>query len=413
MPVVSRRLSLPVFPGCGWQESLRTALAAEDSVTLGMAAVGPVAFEPFEEDGVSYFHVDAGSMPRGLAGVAAAWRRPGDDAALLARASSLVDEFRPDVVHVHGCEGPFGLLAESASVPVLISLQGSPFACSRAYFSGIPATDVAREVATVGFLKGEGFLHTYRSMRYAAEREIRILRACEDFAGRTEWDKGIVRVAHPGARYHHADEVLRSEFYVAGRTATEEHTPAVIYSTLGAAPYKGLVDLLEAFALLRASTPRPLELRVGGQLEGTSMWRVARRAIVRLRLQESVRLLGGLDPDGVISELQAASMYVHPSVVENSPNSLAEAMMLGVPCVAAAAGGVPSMLRHGREGLLCAPNDVLGLAAAMATLADDADLAASLGENARVRARERHDRARVARTMAGIYADVASRERGR
>jgi glycosyltransferase involved in cell wall biosynthesis len=70
-------------------------------------------------------------------------------------------------------------------------------------------------------------------------------------------------------------------------------------------------------------------------------------------------------------------------------------------------------MTHGEDGLLCAPNDVWGLAAAIGTLAHDPSLGASLGANARVRALHRHDRERVARTMVRVYEDVASRGRGR
>jgi glycosyltransferase involved in cell wall biosynthesis len=81
-------------------------------------------------------------------------------------------------------------------------------------------------------------------------------------------------------------------------------------------------------------------------------------------------------------------------------------MILGVPCVASSAGGVPSLLKDRHEGLLCPPDDVYGLAGAIAAIAADPALAARLGANARVRARQRHDARSIAQTTIAVYEDV-------
>ena len=47
-----------------------------------------------------------------------------------------------------------------------------------------------------------------------------------------------------------------------------------------------------------------------------------------------------------------SSVFVCPSALENSPNSLGEAMLLGMPCVSAAVGGIPSIFTGGEDGLL-------------------------------------------------------------
>ena len=408
MPAVQRRVSSAVFRGCGWQESLRAALCAEGPLRLGMAAAGAIPFEPFDEGGVQYFYVEGRPQLAGAGAVAANWRHRTCDESVLAQASTVIDRFRPDVIHVHGSEGAFGLVATTTAVPVLVSLQGILLAYSRAYFSGIPPRDVVRDVASLEFLKGDGFIHTYWDMRIAARRELRILRACSDFAGRTAWDKGIVSVVNPHGHYYHADEVLRPEFYAA-RWRPHGEGPFVVYTTSGPAPYKGLINLLEAVALLRESARPDVRLRVAGQLQRTSMWPIVQRAVDRWRLRGAVEWLGALAPAGLVAELKAASVYVHPSIVENSPNSLAEAMILGVPCVATSAGGVPSLLMDGHEGLLCPPNDAWGLAGVIGAIAADPASAASLGANARIRARQRHDPHTIAQTMVAIYEQVVSR----
>lgn len=46
----------------------------------------------------------------------------------------------------------------------------------------------------------------------------------------------------------------------------------------------------------------------------------------------------------MIEQYLKAHIFVCPSSVENSPNSLGEAQLLGVPCIGSIAGGIPSML---------------------------------------------------------------------
>ena len=56
-------------------------------------------------------------------------------------------------------------------------------------------------------------------------------------------------------------------------------------------------------------------------------------------------------------ELRRAHVFAISSYIENSPNSLCEAMQAGMPCVATYAGGIPSLVEDGRTGLLFPPGD--------------------------------------------------------
>ena len=380
------------------------------SLELGVAAMGPTPFDPFDEDGVRYFHLQPPPGFRGFRAVAERWKHTRSDAPALAQARAVVDGFRPDLIHIHGSEGPMGLLAGMVEPPVLVSLQGILVVYERFFFAGLPVGEVARDAISLHFLKGEGMLHTHWSMEHAAARELQILRNCRYFAGRTDWDKSVLMAANPAARYYYGGEVLRPEFYAA-HWAPSQDGPFRVYSTGGPAPYKGLVNLLEAVALLRGNTRRPAELRISGEVMSTGMGPVMERAMRRLGLEGAVVWLGPLGPEALIAELQTAGVYVHPSLADNSPNALAEAMVVGVPCVASAAGGVPSMITGGVDGLLCAPNDVYALAGKIAAIEADVQLAGGLAGAARARGRERHDPATIAAATMDMYADIIERHK--
>jgi len=86
--------------------------------------------------------------------------------------------------------------------------------------------------------------------------------------------------------------------------------------------------------------------------------------------------------DRVVEYLQACDIYAHPSHADGMPNSLLEAMAVGLACVATRVAAVPEMIDDGHSGLLVDIGDVQGLRAALARLIDDKDLRARLGRAA-------------------------------
>ena len=86
-----------------------------------------------------------------------------------------------------------------------------------------------------------------------------------------------------------------------------------------------------------------------------------------------------------------ANVFVMPSAIENSPNSLGEAMILGVPCVAANVGGISSLISHGKEGFLYQGNENHMLAYYISKVFDEPETMILLSENSRRRAMEYHD----------------------
>ena len=78
--------------------------------------------------------------------------------------------------------------------------------------------------------------------------------------------------------------------------------------------------------------------------------------ITKMNLQKNVEFLGPLI-EKMVENLSHCDVYLLPSLIENSPNTLAEAMTVGSPIVAASAGGIPSMIMDEREALLYRPED--------------------------------------------------------
>jgi glycosyltransferase involved in cell wall biosynthesis len=94
--------------------------------------------------------------------------------------------------------------------------------------------------------------------------------------------------------------------------------------------------------------------------------------------------LGSLTADRMIAAVYSmADLFVMPSLQDNLPNTVMEAMACGVPVVGFRVGGVPDMVRHEENGLLVPADDVNGLTAAIHALLSDDDRRACMGRAGR------------------------------
>ncbi len=395
-----------------WVDGLRDALEPLPGLRLTIAVSDARGFAPFEERGTRYVAVPQPAPLPGARGVARRWLGTAGHEAVLAAARTIVRDERPDVVHVHGTENPYGLLAaQVAPLPVVVSLQGLLLAYHRVYFAGRPVADIARLAATAEFLKGRGPLHGYRFMGAGARREERIMREGRWFIGRTDWDRSILAAVNPAATYLHCDEIMRPPF---SRTswAAAAHRGTTVYSTSSVMIWKGAETLMEAAAVVARRGVSDLRVRIAGVRPGSELDAYYRRAARRFGVADHIDWLGRLDAVAMAAELQGADVFAYPSHADNSPNSVVEAMLVGVPLVAAGVGGIPSLVADGVEGLLSPRGDAWLLADAILRLLRDPALAARLGAAARERAQRRNDPAAIAARTLEIYEQVRRAARG-
>jgi glycosyltransferase involved in cell wall biosynthesis len=137
------------------------------------------------------------------------------------------------------------------------------------------------------------------------------------------------------------------------------------------------------------------------------------------RIADELRALGTSGPlrdrvvltgrrDDVTALMQAMDVLVLPARREAFGRVLIEAMALGVPVVGTAAGGVPEIIEHGRNGLLCDPGDLGAFTAAVARVLDDPDLAAALAAEGRTTVARRFTADRAAREILDVYEQVVA-----
>jgi len=177
-------------------------------------------------------------------------------------------------------------------------------------------------------------------------------------------------------------------------------------------PWKGQMDALDAFALLRATHP-DAHLVLAGDAKFTGKHRrydtLAYRDALRARaahhdLRGHAHVVG--DVADVAALYSAATLLVVPSWAEPFGRVVVEAMAAGCPVLATDAGGVPEIVTHGVDGWLVPPRDPAALAAALRCLLDDPLLRATLARNGRVTVQGRFSLTGYMAAMEGIWRDA-------
>lgn len=400
---VSLHLGAPGIVGpASWVESLRQALPGNDALELAIASPCPFPFAPFTAGGVKYYGLPASEARTRISRVASRWR----DSVILPDMNEACEEvasdFNPNVIHVHGTENPFGLIGPRIRTPVVISLQGLMTVCERFFFHGMTTREIAGLVLRKDFALGLGDIQGYWHSVAMAAREREIMRSNRFFLGRTEWDRAVLEAINPTATYFHCDEVLRPPFYSAvwQREAAAART---VFCTSSALLWKGAECLIEAVALLQRAGYADLRLRIAGVPPGTTVSRLYTARARKHGVTDSIDWLGRVDAEGLVAELLDAAVFAYPSHIDNSPNALCEALLVGVPTVASYVGGIPSLIDDGRDGLLYPDGDPYALAGRIRRLLDEPSTAAGMGRRARERALRRHDPDSIVDSLVRIY----------
>jgi len=116
--------------------------------------------------------------------------------------------------------------------------------------------------------------------------------------------------------------------------------------------------------------------------------------------------LGHLSAEAMKQAYLDANVFVLPSTLENSPNSLGEAMLLGLPSIGADVGGVRNLMHDGTEGIVYPSGDVQALTDGILDLLALEDRAAALGEAARAHAMKTHDPQKNLQDLIQIYNEI-------
>ena len=197
---------------------------------------------------------------------------------------------------------------------------------------------------------------------------------------------------------------MRSVFYQSEWNDKPQRDTFTVVSITRKAIYKGLETLLDCAVYLNRFFPSyRIKWRVAGVKNTDEVTKLIERKLKTRFEDMGIILLGTLNEDNLVTEMLQADLFVHPSHTDNSPNSICEAMLLGMPIIATYAGGIPSIILDKEEGLLIQDGDSIALAGAVLELYHNREYAVLLGKKARQKAMNRHSPASIAETIYDIY----------
>lgn len=168
-------------------------------------------------------------------------------------------------------------------------------------------------------------------------------------------------------------------------------------------PGKGHDVLIDAVTHLHERLPSVRFVSIGGEKYPGDLERVRGRAI-EAGLEDVLRFMGRRAD--ALNFVAAADLFVNPSSVEGLPVAILEAMALGRPVVAAAAGGVPGIVKDGVTGILVEPNEPEALAGGIEKMLNDPYLAERLGQAAQDMVEKEYGLEPMVRATEDVYRRV-------
>lgn len=316
----------------------------------------------------------------------------------------VVEDFRPDVVHCFGTERwHYGLLARDVNIPFVIHIMG---------FMNIydPMDEIVLHqhdyIKYFNYNPLKYLIHKreYKTKAENQELEREVMRANKFFMGRTSWDENIVKYYADNGTYFHCEEAMREEIYDSPIHWSYHQRDKVRLITIGnAGSLKGNEMMLRAAWLLKNQFHFDFEWLYTS--DDYKMGFFERLAGIH-HLDVNIKLIGRLNASEIAQELANADFYVHPAIIDNSPNTVCEAQLIGVPVISTNAGGIPSLVEDGKTGFLypyCEPH---ALAFRIMSLAEQKKLLESVSSMEMQKSRLRHDPSEIARCVVDIYRTI-------
>ena len=330
---------------------------------------------------------------------------------------SIVKSEHIDLIHLHGTEFAHGLACLRADLgkPCVLSIQGMSEEIGYHFLDGISTWDVIKSTSLFDFLyAGSLFKQKKKYINHGVRIEREIIKRVNHVIGRTSFDKAHVLAINPSVRYHVCNESLREEFYGEEKWKYENCTPHTIFLSQSTYTIKGLQQVLKAMPYILAKYP-DAKVRIAGnditsfpslkaKLMQSSYSRYITSLIDEYKLKGHITFLGALNAEQMKQEYLNCNAFICPSSIENSPNSLGEAQILGVPCVASYVGGIPDMIPTSDSGRLYRFEDVVMLGDSVCQIFE---LGSAYDSSKEIMiASERHNRVKNKNALLDIYHSI-------
>lgn len=334
--------------------------------------------------------------------------------------SKILTDFIPDIIHIWGTEykhtyDSLIVLREKGLISrTVVSIQGLVSVYANHYSYGIPAKIISHRTLSE-IIKHNNIEDVRNDMIKRGMYEVASIKIASNCIGRTDWDYACAKMINPQITYHKCNEILRTSFYQS-EWKLKKCIKHQIFFSQATYPIKGFHIMLDALKIIKKKYP-DVKLCVVGhnpyekktfieKLKKHTYPEYLRRLIFENHIEDNIEWLGTCDEQEMVSQFLEANVFVCSSLIENSSNSVCEAMLLGVPVVASDVGGIKSLMEHGKEGLIYQTDAPYMLAYSVMKIFEDDSLAQELGRCARKRALNTHSVDTNIRVLNEIYKTI-------
>ena len=408
-PPLCTHLGEAIPAHCGWlYSSAKALLDRVPDLRLGVIIYSyGNKFEEHEVDGITYYLVPSKHMSK-------------INKDQVINCKEVLQRFQPDLIHIHGTEYSLAqavCMANGHEVKIVASIQGLANPYTRYADGGLSLTEKCRNITPLDFYRGTYLLNAKRSFKQRAAVENYVITHVTNIIGRTQWDCDHVMTINPKLHYHSMNETLRDSFYQEPIWNLDNCKKHTIFVSNSGTPLKGAHQVLKALTIVIKSYPNTVVNFCGSSVMNSNFKTMLRfqgyhlylrRLVKKLGLQKNVNFLGTLTETQMKKAFLDAHVYVMPSAIENSPNSLCEAQILGVPVVTSYCGGTPTLVEEGKTGHMYRYEEIEMLAQIIMRLFQQKDFT-QLSSNEKEVALNRHDREINARRLAEIYTQITNR----
>ena len=330
------------------------------------------------------------------------------------RFETLIKIFHPDVIHIFGTECPHTLAMLKVCCRlgiedrVVVSIQGLVSKCLGT--ACLPTKAILRFTFR-DFLRLDNVYLRIRKLKKRGKYEKRSIELSKNIVGRTDWDYACTNEINNNSTYYCCNETLRNSFYMSKWSLNTCETNSIFVSQSNY-HIKGFHLMLEAMPSILKEYPNahlyttgidPLKMSFKQKIRQSYYNRYLGHLIKRFHLRNKVTFLGYLNEKEMCDRLLQSHVFVSCSSIENSPNSLGEAMLLGVPSVASDVGGVNSMMSHGIEGFLYPADEPYMISHYIKRIFANPSIANTLSANSRKRAEITHNQDKNLKRIIEIY----------
>jgi glycosyltransferase involved in cell wall biosynthesis len=325
------------------------------------------------------------------------------------------NQFNPDIVHIHGSEYPYSYsYVRACGVKnVVVSIQGLVSIIDRYYLGGICPYELLRKITLRDIIRIDTIFSKHNDLKLRSKYEILLFQEIEHVIGRTEWDRLHVKGLNSNIKYHFCNETLRPSFYI-NKWSIKNCKRHTIFISQAHYPLKGFHQLIKALPLVIKNFPDTKVYVSGNKIYENKGIRNKGYGRYVYSLMKKYNISDRFVNTGFLSEKEMCKIFldshifISPSMIENSSNSIGEAQIMGVPCIATNVGGSVDMILHGETGFLYRFEEYEMLAYYICRIFSDDNLAIQISTNSRMIASERHSKEKNANALYSIYSKVIS-----